>query len=108
MNDRPMVLISNLSAAQGDSFPQGEAHRHHLESRRHRGHRASPGGGENPHQFNDGKSGYLAQSSATLFRIWARADGASSIEILWPSGKKQTVTTEIPRNALLTVREPAN
>jgi hypothetical protein len=35
------------------------------------------------------------------------APQASSVEVLWPAGGKQTITNSIPRNGVLTVREIA-
>ena len=108
MNDRPMVLISNLSTRKSIHFLKVKlvgttSNRDGLGAivRVRSGDRTLT-------QFHDGKSGYLAQSSVPLYFGLGEIDAASSVEIVWPSGKKQTVTTGIPRNALLTVREPAN
>ena len=108
MNDRPMVLINSLGARKAIHFLKVKlvgttSNRDGLGAivRVRSGDRTLT-------QFHDGKSGYLAQSSMPLYFGLGEIDAASSVEIVWPSGKKQTVTTGIPRNALLTVRESAN
>ena len=63
-------------------------------------------GGTTYAHYHDGKSGYLAQSSLPLY--FGLGDGdAERVEVLWPSGRKQVLTKELPRNGLLTLREPA-
>jgi len=57
-------------------------------------------------QFNEGKSGYLAQSVIPLYFGLGDMAAASSVEIHWPSGRTQIVSDDIPRNGLLTAREP--
>ncbi len=108
MNDRPMVLISNLSARKAIHFLKVKL----VGSTSNRDGVGATvrvrAGTRTLTQVNDGKSGYLAQSALPLYFGLGESGEASSIEILWPSGKKQAVTTGIPRNALLTVREPAN
>lgn len=108
MNDRPMVLISNLSARRAVHFLK-------IKLVGTQSNREGVGatvrvrsGPRTLTQFNDGKSGYLAQSAMPLYFGLGESDAADSIEVLWPSGKKQTVTADIPRNGLLTIREPAN
>ena len=107
MNDRPMVMISNLSARKPIHFLKvklvgATSNRDGLGATvRVRV------GDKTLTRFNDGKSGYLAQSAMPLYFGLGEVAAASSVEILWPSGKRQTLTTGLPRNALLTVREPA-
>jgi hypothetical protein len=48
-------------------------------------------GGQTLTQWNDGKSGYLSQSSMPLYFGLGDAQKIDSIEVTWPSGKKQTV-----------------
>ncbi|MBL9176105.1 MAG: CRTAC1 family protein [Verrucomicrobiales bacterium] len=57
-------------------------------------------------RFLHGKSGYLGQSSLPLYYGLGDAAQADRVEVLWPSGRKQVVTGGIPRNGLLTLREP--
>jgi hypothetical protein len=54
----------------------------------------------------DGKSGYLSQSAMPLNFGLGAAASVDRIDIAWPSGKKQTVTTGITMNGTMTVREP--
>jgi hypothetical protein len=58
-------------------------------------------------QFNDGKSGYLAQSRGPLYFGLGTAVKADAVEVLWPSGKRQVVTEDLPVNGLVRIRETA-
>lgn len=57
-------------------------------------------------RYNDGKSGYLSQSSLPLYFGLGDSDRIDLIEVLWPSGKKQTLSENIPLNANLKLTEP--
>ena len=57
-------------------------------------------------QYNDGKSGYLSQSSLPLYFGLADAQKIDRVEVDWPSGRKQVVTQNLNANDLLTVTEP--
>jgi len=59
-------------------------------------------------RWHHGKSGYLAQSSLPLYFGLGGSAAADRVEVVWPSGKKQTVTTGIPQNGMLVVTEPAS
>ncbi|HSB53342.1 MAG TPA: ASPIC/UnbV domain-containing protein, partial [Gemmatimonadales bacterium] len=48
-------------------------------------------GGQTLTQWNDGKSGYLSQSSMPLYFGLGDARKIDSVEVTWPSGKTQTV-----------------
>lgn len=54
----------------------------------------------------DGKSGYLSQSSMPLNFGLGTATSVDRIDIAWPSGKKQAVTTGLTINGTMTVKEP--
>jgi len=56
-------------------------------------------------RYCDGKSGYLSQSSMPLYFGLGDATKVDSIEVLWPSGMKQTLTEGILINKLLTITE---
>ncbi len=58
------------------------------------------------HQFHDGKSGYLAQSSLPLYFGLGAADRILRLEILWPSGTRQTITDGLALNRNLEIVEP--
>ncbi len=59
-------------------------------------------------RYCHGKSGYLGQSRLPLYFGLGEALQADAIEILWPSGIRQTVTAGIPRNGLMIVSETGN
>jgi hypothetical protein len=105
-NDHPRVLISNLSEKKKIHFLKIKltgttSNRDGLGAlvTVHAGGRAFV-------QSNDGKSGYLSQSLIPLYFGLGDAAQADSIEILWPSGKKQTITENVPANGLIKVTEP--
>jgi hypothetical protein len=105
-NDHPRVLISNLSEKKKIHFLK-------IKLTGTTSNRDALGaivtvhaGGRSFMQPNDGKSGYLSQSLIPLYFGLDEAANAESIDILWPSGKKQTVTENIPANGLIKVSEP--
>jgi enediyne biosynthesis protein E4 len=57
-------------------------------------------------QYNDGKSGYLAQSALALYFGLDAATKIERVEVDWPSGRKQTVTTGLSLNETLHIVEP--
>ncbi len=124
-NAEPMVLISNLSDRKkihylkvkltGSMTPYGKVAvpAAALPAPGPRSNRDGLGatvrvrcGTHNYYQFNDGKSGYLSQSSMPLYFGLGDADTVDEIEVLWPSGKKQSVPGPLKTNTLLTIREP--
>lgn len=56
-------------------------------------------------RYNDGKSGYLGQSSMPLYYGLGDAEKIDRIEVAWPSGIKQSLTNELSINRLLTITE---
>ena len=62
--------------------------------------------GERQTQVNDGKSGYLSQSSLPLYFGLGTQDRAASIEVRWPSGARQTVTGPVAPGGPLEIVEP--
>lgn len=54
----------------------------------------------------DGKSGYLSQSDLPLYFGLGDAASAGSIEVLWPSGKKQVVAGPIASGQVKEIVEP--
>jgi hypothetical protein len=57
-------------------------------------------------KVHDGKSGYLLQSDQPLYFGLADAKPVDSIEVLWPSGTRQTVP-HAETNGLLEIVEGA-
>lgn len=106
-NDHPQVLCSNLSGRKPLHFLK-------IKLAGRRSNRDGLGaavqvqaGGRTWHQFHDGKSGYLAQSSMPLYFGLGDAARADAVEVRWPSGTTQRITSGIPANGLLRVQEPA-
>ena len=56
-------------------------------------------------RYHDGKSGYLSQSSMPLYFGLGDATQIDSIDVTWPSGKKQTLPTGIPTNTQIVITE---
>jgi enediyne biosynthesis protein E4 len=63
-------------------------------------------GGRSYMKYNDGKSGYLAQSALPLYFGLDTAKIVDSVEIDWPSGRKQSVTSGLAVNHTITITEP--
>ncbi|MFO1497588.1 MAG: CRTAC1 family protein [Verrucomicrobiota bacterium] len=56
-------------------------------------------------RYHDGKSGYLSQSSMPLYFGLGEATNVDELEVVWPSGKRQTVPPPLAISSLLTIRE---
>lgn len=56
--------------------------------------------------FNDGKSGYLSQSDLPLYFGLGEATKIDSIEVDWPSGRKQVLTKGLRESRLMRITEP--
>jgi enediyne biosynthesis protein E4 len=63
-------------------------------------------GGHTYTKYNDGKSGYLAQSVLPLYFGLDDATTIDSIEVDWPSGRKQVVNQDLRVNTTKTIVEP--
>jgi enediyne biosynthesis protein E4 len=63
-------------------------------------------GGSTYTKVMDGNSGYLSHSVYPLYFGLGGAEAVDSIDIRWPSGKKQTVASPIKMNSTIEVREP--
>jgi enediyne biosynthesis protein E4 len=103
-NDRPQVLISDLAQ-------QREIRYLAIELTGTRSNRDGLGAWVTVHagdqkwvRYHDGKSGYLSQSSLPLYFGLGGAK-ADRIEILWPSGTEQVVTTAIPTAGVMEIVE---
>ena len=53
----------------------------------------------------DGNSGYLSHSVYPLYFGLSTAEAVGSVEVIWPSGKKQTVAGPVTINSTIDVRE---
>jgi hypothetical protein len=62
-------------------------------------------GGKTLTQWNDGKSGYLSQSVLPLYFGLGDLTKVDRVEVDWPSGRKQVVTTGLTANSTLRVTE---
>ena len=87
-----MVLISNLAQKKPNLHYLKVELRGTVSNRDGLG-ATVPGEGRRPDltQWNDGKSGYLSQSSMPLYFGLGDAAKVDSVEVTWPTGKKQTV-----------------
>lgn len=63
-------------------------------------------GGSKYMKVLDGNSGYLSHSLYPLYFGLGAADAIDSIDVLWPSGKKQIAQPPFTMNSLIDVREP--
>ncbi len=105
LNDRPQILVSNLM----DKKP---VHFLRIKLVGTKSNRDGLGatvkvraGGRVLTQFNDGKSGYLSQSALPLYFGLGEAATVEAVDVLWPSGKRQSIVSEIPVNRLLRITE---
>jgi hypothetical protein len=104
-NDHPMVLISNLSEKKKIHFLKVKLVGT-VSNRDGLGATVKIHAGDSSYlRYNDGKSGYLAQSSMPLYFGLGDNAKADHIEVTWPSGKKQTISDGIPANGLLVITE---
>jgi hypothetical protein len=107
MNDRPQVLLSDLSRKKKINFAQvklvgTKSNRDAIGARV-----ALTAGEKTQHRMNDGKSGYLGHSVMPLYFGLGDAKEISSLEIVWPSGRTQTLNENLSPNRLITITEPA-
>jgi enediyne biosynthesis protein E4 len=104
-SDHPQVLISNLAEAKNIHFLKiklvGTTSNHDGLGATVKVHT----GTKTFTQFNDGKSGYLSQSSMPLYFGLGEAGKVDRIEVKWPSGKTQTISEGIPTNTRFTITE---
>ena len=56
-------------------------------------------------KYNDGKSGYLSQSSLPLYFGLGDGKTVDRVEVDWPSGRKQSITHDLPVNEILQITE---
>ena len=104
-NDRPQLLFSNLAERKHVSFLKLKlvgttSNRDGLGARV-----TIRVGDRSLHQQHDGKSGYLSQSAIPLYFGLGDAKTVDALEILWPSGAKQTVKGPQQINRIITIHE---
>jgi hypothetical protein len=63
-------------------------------------------GGQTYTKYNDGKSGYLSQSSLPLYFGLGDATVVDGVEVDWPSGRKQDLPGKIHDNQVFEITEP--
>ena len=105
-NSEPMVLISDLAQTK-------QIHWLKVVLRGTKSNRNGLGatvrvraGGQVYTRYNDGKSGYLSQSVLPLYFGLGDARKVDSVEVDWPSGRKQSVTQHLRANQTLPITEP--
>ena len=105
-NSEPMVLISDLSSRK-------QIHWIKVALEGTRSNRNGLGatvrvvaGAQTWTKYNDGKSGYLAQSALPLYFGLGDADRIDRIEVTWPSGQTQVLEKDLSINRLFTITEP--
>ena len=90
-NDRPMVLVSDLSERREIRYLRVSL-RGRSSNRDGLGARVEvTAGGRRYTKVNDGQSGYLSQSSMPLYFGLDGADRADLVEVTWPGGGKQSL-----------------
>jgi hypothetical protein len=105
-NSEPQVLISNLAERQKIHWLKivlnGTTSNRNGLGATVRVH----AGGRTFFRYNDGKSGYLAQSVLPLYFGLGNAVKIDRVEVEWPSGRKQILTSGLQENQTLTIAEP--
>jgi enediyne biosynthesis protein E4 len=104
-NDRPQLLVSNLSDVRPVRFLQ-------IQLTGTQSNRDGLGAivrvradGRTLTRYCDGKSGYLSQSVLPLYFGLGDAERVDSVEVRWPSGQTQVVSTNLPMNGVLRIVE---
>jgi hypothetical protein len=104
-NDQPQLIISNLTGVR-------PVHYLKVKLVGKRSNRDGLGAtvtvraeGRRWSQFQDGKSGYLSQSSMPLYFGLGGATRLEAVEVQWPSGIRQNVTRDLGIDRVLTIQE---
>jgi len=105
-NDHPQVLLSDLSSRRALNWLQVQ-----LVGRR--SNRDGLGAavtvqadGKRFTRYQDGKSGYLGQSTWPLYFGLGGLTRVERIEVAWPGARAQVVTNDLALGRTITVREP--
>lgn len=106
-NSEPMVLISDLAQQKTIHWLKvvlvgTKSNRNGLGAtlRLH-------AGGRTYTRYNDGKSGYLSQSVLPLYFGLGESGTIESVEVNWPSGRRQIIAKNLRENQVLRITEPA-
>lgn len=104
-NDRPQILLSNLSDKASPNYLQiklvgKESNRDGLGAMI-----SVAAGGKEFTQLKDGKSGYLAQSSMPLYFGLNESKQAERVKVVWPSGKVQVLDKGLESGKTLILEE---
>jgi hypothetical protein len=104
-NSAPQVLVSNLSDRHPIHWLKVKlvgtvSNRDGLGATVH-----VTAGGSTVTRYNDGKSGYLSQSSLPLYFGLGDARKIDRIDVDWPSGRKQSLTQNLRENEVLQITE---
>ena len=107
-NDRPQVLISNLTAKKTIHYLKIKL----VGTKSNRDGLGATvkvkAGGKTYTQYYDGKSGYFAQSLLPMYFGLGNATKIEAIEIKWPSGTQQVITSGLGINQQMEIKEGAN
>lgn len=108
MNDRPQILQSNLAQRGPVNFLKvvlrgSQSNRDGLGARVI----LTSETGKIYHRRHDGKSGYLSQSALPLYFGLGESTILSKLEVKWPSGRSQVVTTGLQANGTIVLEEPS-
>jgi hypothetical protein len=105
-NDRPQILISDLTSKRNIHFLKIKL----VGTKSNRDGLGATvrvkAAGKTYTQYNDGKSGYLSQSSLPLYFGLGEATNVEGIEIAWPSGTRQTLASGVAINRQIEITEP--
>jgi hypothetical protein len=105
-NSQPQILVSNLSEQRPINWVRialvgTSSNRNGLGA----AVRVSAGG-RVLSQWSDGKSGYMSQSALPLYFGLGDATSIDRVEVDWPSGRKQVVTSGLSARSTVRITEP--
>jgi hypothetical protein len=105
MNDRPQVLMSDLSSKKKINFARVKLYGTKSNRDAIGAQVALTAGVKTQHRRNDGKSGYLGHSVMPLYFGLGDSQKIERIEVRWPSGNTQVLSENVPANKTLIVTE---
>ena len=104
-NGEPQVLVSNLSSRRRIHWLKVKL-RGTVSNRDGLGATVRvTSGGRTLTKYNDGKSGYLSQSSLPLYFGLGDAERIDRVEVVWPSGGHQVITQGLRVNETMPITE---